>query len=141
MKALNDEEDFSIPMTPMIDVVFQLLIFFLLATTVQEEELDLTINLPSGSQGAKRGDAGGTRLVVSVRKDGSVSLGGMAVEWPELRKRLADAGRAKDKPQVFVGGDEEAPNGKVARVFQFCAEAGLRSINYRYLQEGIPAKP
>ena len=132
MRALNEEDDFNLPMTPMIDIVFQLLIFFLLATTIAEEERDIQINLPAGSQGDLHGPAAGTRLIVGVRKDGGASLGGQPIEWPELRKRLIDAARGQEKPQVFVRGDKEAPHGKVAQVYQICREAGIKNVNEEF---------
>ena len=136
MKALNEEEDYSIPMTPMIDIVFQLLIFFLLATTIQEEEIDIQINLPQGTQGAPSGAAGGARLVIGVRKDGSVTLSGTPIEWSDLRKRVIDAGRAKDKPQVHIRADHEATHGKIYKVYQICLEAGLTKLNDAGILEG-----
>lgn len=125
MKVLVDEENFDIPMTPMLDIVFQLLIFFLLATTIQEEERDLLINLTSGSMGAEQGAAATTPLVLSVRKDGSYTLGGVVIEWGELRKRLLDAGRGKAKRVGYVRPDKGVAHEKVAQVYQLCAEAGI----------------
>lgn len=129
MKALNEEEDYSLPMTPMIDIVFQLLIFFLLATTIQSEEIDVQVMLPAGSQGAPQGNPAGTKLVVAVRKDGTPTLGGTPIDWAELRKRLLDAGRAKEKPMVFVRGDESATHGQMFRIYQLCKEAGLTNMH------------
>ena len=53
MKALTEEENFELPMTPMIDIVFQLLIFFLLATTIRQEELDVMVRIPAGKHGSQ----------------------------------------------------------------------------------------
>jgi len=129
VKELNEEENFDLPMTPMIDIVFQMLIFFLLATTIQEEERDLQINLPPGAQGSKQGAAAGTRLSIGVRKDGAYTLGGAVLEFNELRKRLTDAARSKDKPQVSLRGDRQAPYEKIAQVLQLCNETGIDKVN------------
>lgn len=135
MKALNEEDEFSLSLTPMIDIVFQLLIFFLLATTIVEEERNLKVALPSGTEGARRGAAAGNKLVISVRNDGTTALGGVAMDWDELGRRLTEAGRVKEKPQVFLRGDESAPYGKVAKVLQLCAKSELRKVQveYRYI--------
>jgi biopolymer transport protein ExbD len=135
MKALNEEEDFAIPMTPMIDIVFQLLIFFLLASTVAEEERDIKIRLPQGSQGDSRGLSAGSRLMIGVRQDGSVTLGGQALELPELRKRLIDAGRSKEKPGVVIRWDKKAYVEIAAEVLQYCKEAGLESVSIAYYHD------
>jgi biopolymer transport protein ExbD len=135
VKALLDEDEVNVPMTPMIDVVFQLLIFFLLATTVKEEELDLHIRLAAGDQGAARAASAGTHLVIGVRKDGSLTLSGMPIEMADLRKRLEAVGRARQKPQVFVRGDREAPHGRVALVYQVCVRSGLQDVKVPYTFE------
>ncbi|MCZ7643708.1 MAG: biopolymer transporter ExbD [Planctomycetota bacterium] len=133
MKSLvSDEEDFSLPMTPMIDIVFLLLIFFLLATTINEEEVDLQVNLPGGTQGSAAGNAAGTRMVISVRSDGVFTLGGAPMAWDELKRRVLDAGRRQEKPRVFLRGDQEAPYGKVAQVLQLCQEAGIEQVNCEF---------
>ena len=134
MKALNEEEDFSIPMTPMIDIVFQLLIFFLLATTIQKEEVDLQIQLTKGTQGVRGGGEAQTRLIIGVRNDGSYTLGAVAIEWLELRKRVMDAARGKVKPSVQLRADKDAPHGKVAWVYQLCEEIGV-NVNEKFSYE------
>jgi len=132
MKALIEEDNFELPLTPMIDIVFLLLIFFLLATTISEEEVDLAVNLPGGTQGAPAGEAAGTRLIVSVRKDGSITLGGQELPWEEIKQRVLDAGRRQDQPRVYLRGDQEAPYGKVADVLQLCQEAGIKQVNCEF---------
>jgi biopolymer transport protein ExbD len=139
VKELTDEEDFSLPMTPMIDIVFQLLIFFLLATTVREEELDLQIRLASGDQGAPRGAVAGSVLNISVRKDGTLTLSGQEIEIGDLEKRLKEIGMATEKPKVFVRGDREAPYGKVAQVYQMCVRCNLSDVIVPYVFESAPA--
>jgi len=140
MKELAEEEDFSLPMTPMIDIVFQLLIFFLLATTVAEEELDLSIRLAGGDQGAPRGSAAGTVLNIGVRKDGTLTLSGQIIEMKELEKRLKEVGQSRDKPKVFVRGDRDAPYGKVATVYQMCVRCNLADVIVPYVFE-VPTAP
>ncbi len=138
MKALNEEDDeFGLNLTPMIDVVFQLLIFFLLATTITEEERDLRVNLPGGTEGSVQGVAAGSRLVISVRNDGATTLGGVVMDWSELGRRLMEAGRVNDKPNVFLRGDEKAPYGKVAKVLQLCAKAKLSKVQVEYKHQAL----
>jgi biopolymer transport protein ExbD len=142
VQDLLEEEDLSLPMTPMIDIVFQLLIFFLLASTIAEEEVDLQIRLASGDQGAVRGAAAGTHLIIGVRKDGSLTLSGRPIELTELQKKLEAVGRGREKPQVFVRGDRDAPYGRVAQVYQICVRANLPNVAASFLFEPTaPAPP
>lgn len=126
MKALNEEEDYTVPMTPMIDIVFQLLIFFLLASTVADEERDIEIVLSRGAQGQEQGAQAGRRLVIAVRQDGTYTLDGSVIEYQELRHRVVEAGRSNEKPVGTVRPDENAPHGKVAKIYQLFNEANIR---------------
>jgi biopolymer transport protein ExbD len=139
MKALvEDDEEFSLPFTPMIDIVFLLLIFFLLATTMKQEEIDMQVNLPPGQEGPSRSLLQGLRLVINIRRDGTATLGGQAFEFPELRRRILEAGRQKEKPRVFIRGDQMAPYGKVAEVLQCCQAAGIEKVNCEFRLEHLP---
>src|SRR4051812_37785464 len=135
MKALTEDENFELPMTPMIDIVFQLLIFFLLATTVKEEEMDITVRIPPGQQGAPAGASAARRISISVRKDGAFTFGGQAVNFEDLRKKLLEAGAASTKPVVTLRGDREAAYGAVAKVLQLCQEAKLENVNVQFIKE------
>lgn len=133
-----DNDEFALPLTPMIDIIFLLLIFFLLSTTIINEERNLKIKLPAGTKGAASVKAAGTRLWIGVQKDGGVSLGGQSMSWAELRKRLRDAGARSPKPVVVVRGDRHAAWDAIARVFQLCGEAKIREITtqYRFEERG-----
>lgn len=136
MKALvQEEDDFNLPMTPMIDIVFQLLIFFLLATTITEEELDIQVKLPPTDTGAQRASAAGTRRFINVRKDSSVTLGGAPITWEDLKKKLDEDGKMKDKPKIYLRADASAPHGTVHKVLQLCIKAGLKEVNMPGKQE------
>ncbi|MCX7804519.1 MAG: biopolymer transporter ExbD [Planctomycetota bacterium] len=129
-----DDDDFSLPMTPLIDIVFNLLVFFLLATTIVEEESALHIVLPSGRHG-EAADKEGGEIVLSVDRDGIVVYGGRAVGMEELREILAEAGARKPPPRVVLRGDRDAPYGHVAGVLDMCRGAGLTRISASLLAE------
>ena len=70
----DDDSDIAGPnLTPVIDIVFLLLIFFLVATRFEEEEKDSTVILPEVAQ-AQPKSMPPKQLVVNVRKDGSYTV-------------------------------------------------------------------
>ena len=73
----------SIPMTPLIDVVFLLLIFFLVATTLSEEERQMSVKLPSASE-AQPLVSRPRELVVNIDASGRYFIGGERVELVRL---------------------------------------------------------
>jgi biopolymer transport protein ExbD len=130
---IGDEDEFTIPLTPMIDVVFLLLIFFLLQTTVIDEERNVVIKLPTGTQGEVSSKAAGICLVVGVQSDGRYSLGGMVLPYEDLRRRLLDHGDVTPKPMVKIQADKRAEWMHVARAFQLCREVKINDITISYI--------
>jgi len=77
----GDGFDLSIDLTPMIDVLFMLLIFFITATTFIKPVID--VNLATAESAAK-GSGSGKQLVISIDKTGQIYLDGMQVSLSEL---------------------------------------------------------
>ncbi len=128
MKFCPDEEqDQTINLTPLIDVVFLLLIFFLTATTFQKEEVEMSLELPP----AASGQSGEEKhvVVINVAHDGRVLVDGREVTVEALRQKLkAAATRDKDQ-EVEIRGDRRSRFGVVAKVFDACLLAKLHSIS------------
>lgn len=74
--------------TPLIDVVFLLNIFFLVATYYIKNEQVEPVDLPTASQGEEESDAA-ARLVLTVAKDGTLTVGGATVSRDEALTQLA----------------------------------------------------
>jgi biopolymer transport protein ExbD len=74
--------------TPLIDVVFLLNIFFLVATYYIKNEQVEPVELPTASQGEEESDAA-ARLVLTVAKDGTLSIGGALVPRDDVINQLA----------------------------------------------------
>lgn len=119
----------SIPLTPMIDVVFLLLIFFLVATRLAEEERELDLQLPSASEARplvfKPKD-----IELNIDRNGRYSLSpGQAVGLAELEAALSRA--AVDNPltqSVVIRADRECSWNHVAQALNVCYRAGLRDV-------------
>ena len=82
----------SLSMTPLIDVVFLLLIFFLVATRFEEEERDMDINLPRASE-AQPTISPQKELFVNVTKEGEFVVDGRELSLDNLQERLLNAYR------------------------------------------------
>jgi biopolymer transport protein ExbD len=113
-------------LTPMIDVVFQLLIFFLVATRFEEEERELDLVLPQASEAMAR-IAKPKEMFINVDRNGRIVLGGRQVSTDELLGQLRQA--QADNPgrqTVIIRGDEQADLKHVVAVMNVCARAGIR---------------
>lgn len=119
------EPEFS--MAPMIDVVFQLLIFFMVTATFTSEEQELGVELPTAQSGEA---AGGSpqELVINVFKDGRVSFGGRTVDELELERELDAAARNNRATPVTIRGDRLASHERIVAVMDACGLAGLSNL-------------
>ena len=96
----NPEDDPTINLTPMIDVVFTLLVFFMLATTFAERERMLDIDLPTAS--SVESPAKG--LVINVPRDGKIWVDGKSLQGEDLARTLSDASHRDPNTAVTVRG-------------------------------------
>ena len=125
-------------LTPLIDVVFLLLIFFLVSTTFQKEEVEMDLNLPQSKSGTKGKD--GKLLVINFTRDGRLIMNGRTVTVEGLHQKLR-AAAARDKNQeILIRGDTAASYGLFAKVFDACKQASLRKINIRAVPAGSEPK-
>jgi biopolymer transport protein ExbD len=129
-------------MTPMIDMTFQLIAFFMVLLNFGEGEVDARIKLPS-SQLAKPPEAALTDpLVLQLTHDDQVIFNGEVLPIPALDRPLALERRvlelnAKDvaNATVIVRADANAKTGVVQEVIQMCQKNGFEIFRLRAKQE------
>ncbi|MEO1277531.1 MAG: biopolymer transporter ExbD [Planctomycetota bacterium] len=121
----REEDAPSIEMTPIIDMVFLLLIFFLVATTYQQSERELAIALPEAETAGPISTML-REIIININAQGEIIVGGQAISLEELRSLVADAVRVNPDQKVSVRGDKDLPYGTIARVLDVCKAAGAQ---------------
>lgn len=117
----------GINMTPMIDVVFLLLIFFMLGTKFTELERKIGLRVPEVSdRGALT--AAPEKKVVNVFRDGAITLDGAPVNLAQLIGQLAAARDQYPNLGVLVRGDAQGRFQGVAEVLNACKQAGIQEL-------------
>jgi biopolymer transport protein ExbD len=126
--SLHDEETSltMVDLTPLIDAVFLLLIFFMVTATFQNDERDLSIKVPSAESGNPLTDLPET-LVVGVRQDGELVVGGKTLLKEDLRAVLLRAKRKNDKQRVIARVDGEAAFRHSIVVLDLCTSLGIET--------------
>jgi biopolymer transport protein ExbD len=124
-RALEAE---SLNITPLIDVVFLLIIFFLVATSFQRIQRELQVNLPK-SKVAKEVSMEIQPISVTVSRDGTITMGDEVVPLKELPERLSAAVASVRNPRVFVRGDAKTFHENIVNVLSACQEAGIRDVS------------
>jgi biopolymer transport protein ExbD len=113
----------AINMIPMIDIMFNLIIFFLVGT----EFANIALKVPEVVDKGALTQAPEHR-VVNVYRDGSVTLDESSVTLGELTERLAAARTQYSDLGVLVRGDGQGQFQGVAKVLNACKQAGIQEL-------------
>lgn len=125
IKSRHSIEDPSIDLTPVIDMVFLLLIFFLVATTFHQAEREMQIALPVAKAAGPLSTAL-RELVLNVDESGNIILNGQRVTTDTLRSRVGELVSANPAQKVTVRGDRRTAYANIVAVLDICKSAGIQ---------------
>ena len=120
-------------MTPMIDIVFQLLIFFMVATTFSTLQSEKDVKLPVADHSQAKENTH-NELVVNVCEDGTIILNQITYDLNSLVDVLIE-GKKFGTPSLVIRADKDVPHGKVLSVLRACAEASIWDISFATYKE------
>ena len=126
------DEDVEIDMSPMIDMVFLLLIFFLVASTIIDEKVP--VKVPAAAFSKVPDDITG-RVVLSINKDGDLFYGLLPVTLDELFERLTLDVEADPEVKIQIRSDGEVKYEVNEKVIEVCAKAGAQDLIYSAYEE------
>ena len=117
----------QIEMTPLIDVVFQLLVFFMITSVFAPPAVELTLpRLDAKAEPAQM------TLVLHLDGDGRLFLDDRPVPENELGEALRAALGDSDDRAVYFRGDKDARYDRVLHLMQVATEAGAARFNFIY---------
>ncbi|WP_269521224.1 ExbD/TolR family protein [Alteromonas sp. BMJM2] len=125
-KHTSAEDEAQIDMTPMLDIVFIMLIFFIVTTSfVKEKGLD--VNRPEDNQA--KNDKPSKALSIRIAEDGTITMGGREVD---VRRVVANAQTylaENNTDTAAIQADEEAEHGVVVEVMNQVKIAGISKVS------------
>ena len=121
---------FGFNMTPMIDVVFLLIIFFLVSSHLARQETQMELALPEANSGTEDIDNETPRVTVNVKSDGTLWMTGRLIRREQLVQRLLDVVRKNEDVEVRIRGSKEAPYENVEPIMLACTKAGIWDVSY-----------
>ncbi|WP_422930373.1 ExbD/TolR family protein [Singulisphaera sp. PoT] len=123
-----------INMTPMVDVVLCLLVFFMAATRLYDwEENEFIVTVPQVAEAAPL-TAAPDDLVLTILKPGSVAVGETIYELAPLTNMLTQARERYEDQGVVIRGDANLNYQDLADVLSACDKAGIRNVR-------LPVRP
>ena len=124
-------------MTPMIDVVFQLIIFFIVTINISESK-DEDVRLEMGIHGQEvdtSGDAS-SALIIDVSRRGRISIGNAQLTTKRLQDILKGRFyRMGNNFQVWIRGDARASHESIRKVMDTCTASGLGRVSFVAVKE------
>jgi biopolymer transport protein ExbD len=140
LKAFEaSSQDEEMQMSAMIDIVFLLLIYFILTTTLLRAEADLGISLP-GSVAQSIQVRLPDEQIIEIEADGEVALNGMRFDAPDSRQmpqlvstlvRFRQASEAANNPpMITIQPNAFTEHRRIIDVMNACAAAGIRNVSF-----------
>lgn len=125
---LHADEAPVINMTPMVDVILCLLVFFMAATRLYDwDESEFVVNVPEVAEAAPA-TAAPDDLVLTVKQGGTVSVGDSTYNLDQLVTLLSEARAQYINQGVVIRGDATLAYQDLADVLSACDEAGIRNV-------------
>jgi len=120
---MKRRESLTLDMTPLVDVVFLLLIFFLVTSVFKKDELALILNLPSSKEGSKIIDK--KELIVELSKD-EIAINKDILTFKEVDTKLATV-KDKERP-IVVRIDKDVKYERIIKLFDLLEKYGLHNL-------------
>lgn len=123
-------EPIPLQLAPMIDILFLLLIFFIITWNFARRETEIEISVPAASEGKadKQHDVG--EIVINVRKTGEIVVESVVQSEPQLLSRLKLLASVYKDQAIILRGDEKTEWQKLMNVLNICQEAGIWNVSF-----------
>jgi biopolymer transport protein ExbD len=136
-ELINEKTDLQI--APLIDVVFLLLIYFMVSSTLKRTEADLTLALP-GSVSQSNEIQMPDEQIIEIMADGTIVLNNKTyteqdksdlpkLEFTLLRYQQASI-LSKTKAMITIAADDDSVHERVVDVLNACAGAGIKNVTF-----------
>jgi biopolymer transport protein ExbD len=129
----------DIDLTPMIDMTFNLIAFFMIVMNFSDAERADEINLPTSALAKPPDEIFDYKIILNLDRDGSVVLDGQRIANidllnPLFNREVTAAQRMGKKPEqitVIIRGHEDVETGQLQRLMAKCQENSLQIFHLR----------
>ncbi len=131
---LGEDEQPEIGLIALIDCIFFLLMFFMVATSFKKPDdpkptEELLVTLPNAEASLQKLKAGPAPLIIGIDKDGKVYLGKDQVSTQALHHTLKQEALSSPKRPIRIDGDELTKYQDIVHVLDLCQFEGLTNIS------------
>lgn len=120
-------------MTPMIDMVFLLLVFFMTVSTLAQADRRLKLDLPESASSDVPEDLS-DRGTISLDAEGRIYLGAVAQTLESMQATIKESLSLNPELRIHVRADQATPYSEIKKVLRSCAEVGAYEVIYATYQ-------
>ncbi len=129
-----ENEDEEISLSPLIDCVFLLLIYFLVATMFKKDDKDINIDLPISTSALEMAPDDDT-IMIGINKNGDIFHEGIQTDLNELKYAMRQFSIEQPNISFRLDCDQAAPFYRVVEVLDMCQFMGFKDIGIRTYDE------
>lgn len=129
-RYIEEEDQPEVSMSPLIDCVFLLLIFFLVSTMMKKVNKDIDIDLPY-STSAEKMLPSNDQLMIGIDRDGQTFLEGRDEDLMQIHRHLRQLALNQPNYQIRIDTDRDAPLHVVVQMVDLCQFNGLNNVVLR----------
>ena len=129
IRSSSSESGDVINISSMIDVMFILIIFFLVTTTFKEEEIDHMVNLPVDARNQSLTQSTGSLIKINIRENGAYVLMGSQMTEEEMSKWMKTEIGKRKEAKVLIRCDRNSKHLYLANVMSICRHSGVPRAN------------
>ena len=115
-----------IEIIPMIDTMFFLLVFFMIATLAMTIQHGMPVSLPTAESST---DKISEHVSLTLTREGRLYYNKEAITLQELEMRLANLRQSSSDPSLLINADEQVPHGRVIKVMDLIRLSGITSMS------------
>ena len=128
----------SFDITPLIDIVFQLVIFFLAATYIVRSDANEKVTLPKATMAQDQPPASARRFVITITAERAWLLGNQRTERAAVEQQLLAAAQNPENSaeiEVRLRADARVPYSEIEPLMLTCAKLGIRKLGFAVIHE------
>ena len=124
-KVEQDEIGFNI--TPMIDMTFLLLIFFMVTSKMTKEQVKMDIKLPTAIS-AKQAEDLSNRDIINLDGSGALWVGNKQISDEDMKEYLRGRFKANPPLKIYLRADQNTPARRIRQFMKMASEAGAVNV-------------
>ncbi len=123
------EQPDAIQLAPLIDIVFLILIFFMVTSVYGALESEVDITLPTADS-AVQTERNRGEIFINLRADGAIVVNNQEHSIPELQELLHQVAELFPGGAVIIRGDQSAMLGRAIEVLDCCRKADIQNVSF-----------